>query len=49
MAKHKSTTVRPREERGGYPAGDKLVSELKPPPGTEILTKGDRPDAQKRS
>jgi hypothetical protein len=32
MAKDKTSTVKPREERGGYPAGDKLVSELKPPP-----------------
>lgn len=32
MAKDKRMRTKPREERGGYPAGDKLVSELKPPP-----------------
>ena len=32
MSKDKSVAVKPRETRGGYPAGDKLVSELKPPP-----------------
>ena len=32
MAKDKRTRTKPREERGSYPAGDKLVSELKPPP-----------------
>jgi len=32
MPKDKTTRTKPREERGGYPAGDKLVSELKPPP-----------------
>lgn len=32
MAKDKRTRTKSREERGGYPAGDKLVSELKPPP-----------------
>jgi hypothetical protein len=32
MAKDKTSTVKPREEVGGYPAGDTLVSELKPPP-----------------
>ena len=32
MGKSKSTTAKPPEERGGYPAGNKLVSELKPPP-----------------
>ena len=32
MGKPKSTSVRPVEKRGGYGAGNKLVTELKPPP-----------------
>ncbi len=32
MAKGKRKSTKPVETRGGYPAGDKLVSELKPPP-----------------
>ena len=32
MAKAKADRARPIEKRGGYSAGDKLVSELKPPP-----------------
>lgn len=32
MSRDKAVTVKLRETRGGYPAGDKLVSELKPPP-----------------
>lgn len=32
MTKDKTVTVRQRETRGGYPAGNKLISELKPPP-----------------
>ena len=28
----KSAPVEPPEERGGYPSGDRLISELKPPP-----------------
>lgn len=33
MGEKKTTpATKPRETRGGYPAGDKLVSELKPPP-----------------
>lgn len=32
MGKPKSTAVRPVDKRGGYPAGNKLVTELKPPP-----------------
>lgn len=33
MGKPKSTAERPVEKRGGYAAGKKLVTELKPPPG----------------
>ena len=32
MVKEKATTPKRREKRGGYPAGDKLVSQLSPPP-----------------
>jgi hypothetical protein len=32
MSKNRGATVKQRETRGGYPAGDKLISELKPPP-----------------
>jgi len=32
VGKPKSTDVRPVEKRGGYAAGNKLVTELKPPP-----------------
>jgi hypothetical protein len=32
MAQDKRSTEKPREEVGGYPAGDTLVSELQPPP-----------------
>jgi hypothetical protein len=32
MGKNKATVRKPIEKRGGYSAGDKLVSELKPPP-----------------
>jgi hypothetical protein len=32
MGKPKSTAERPVEKRGGYAAGKKLVTELKPPP-----------------
>ena len=32
VGKPKSTDVRPVEKRGGYAAGEKLVTELKPPP-----------------
>ena len=32
MSKDKSVAAKPVEERGGYPSGDKLMTELKPPP-----------------
>jgi len=32
LGKSKSTAERPVEKRGGYAAGKKLVTELKPPP-----------------
>jgi hypothetical protein len=32
VGKPKSTAERPVEKRGGYAAGTKLVTELKPPP-----------------
>ena len=32
MAKDKNTATKPLEKRGGYAAGSKLISELKPPP-----------------
>ena len=32
MSKNRGAAVKQRETRGGYPAGDKLISELKPPP-----------------
>jgi len=32
MAKDEGTPVKLRETRGGYPSGDKLISDLKPPP-----------------
>ena len=32
MGKPKSAAERPVEKRGGYAAGKKLVTELKPPP-----------------
>jgi hypothetical protein len=32
VGKPKSTAERPVEKRGGYAAGKKLVTELKPPP-----------------
>jgi hypothetical protein len=34
MAKDEGTPVKLRETRGGYPSGDKLITDLKsPPPG----------------
>ena len=32
MRKGKTTLVKSRETVGGYPSGDRLISELKPPP-----------------
>lgn len=32
MSKDNTTSSKPVEKRGGYGAGNKLVSELKPPP-----------------
>jgi hypothetical protein len=32
MAKDQGEPVKLRETRGGYPSGDKLISDLKPPP-----------------
>ena len=32
MAKDKNNATKPLEKRGGYAAGSKLISELKPPP-----------------
>lgn len=32
MAKDEETPAKLRETRGGYPSGDKLISDLKPPP-----------------
>jgi hypothetical protein len=32
MAKDEGAPVKLRETRGGYPSGDKLISDLKPPP-----------------
>jgi hypothetical protein len=42
------TTARPRRTRGGYEAGPKLVSELKPPPRTRGAGVKLREDSSKR-
>jgi hypothetical protein len=53
MTKGKSTTAPQRETRGGYPAGDKLISELKPPPpgpapGVKAANSSDAGNADKK-
>jgi hypothetical protein len=49
MAKGKRKSTKPVETRGGYPAGDKLVSELKPPPpGPAPGAKQPDSDSQKK-
>lgn len=49
MGKDKGTSAKPLEKRGGYGAGDKLVSELKPPPpGPAPGAKTSKGDSQKK-
>jgi hypothetical protein len=49
MVKGKRKSTKPVETRGGYPAGDKLVSELKPPPpGPAPGAKQPDSDSQKK-
>jgi hypothetical protein len=49
MSKDSSTSAKRPEERGGYPAGDTLVSELPPPPpGPAPGAKKPTDDSQKK-
>lgn len=49
MDKRKSIPSKPIDERGGYGSGDKLVSDLKPPPpGPAPGAKPSTSDGQKK-
>jgi hypothetical protein len=49
MGKSQRSAPKPIDKRGGYPAGDKLVSELKPPPsGPAPGAKPSGSDSQKK-
>ena len=49
MVTEKVTTTKQREERGGYSAGDKLVSQLNPPPpGPAPGAKPSKPEPPKK-
>lgn len=49
MSKSQDATPKPVEKRGGHPAGDKLVSDLKPPPpGPAPGAKPSNADPQKK-